>query len=390
VKDEAVRDDGSTADQQLAGMLFAPEARDDPYPLYRTVNIPGCRHAAVSAMLKDPRLGPPVLDEPASGEVMWTTFGRWMLNLDGERHQRMRQRFSRIFTPRRVEQYRPVIEARANELIDAVYESGRMELVADFARPLPFTILATVLGVPDDRRAWLADQMLVLDVGFARQHDPDAVHASSNAVGAMVDYFADLLHERAAVPEDDLMSILAADAPDDKDGRTDLLANCVFFIEAGHVSTASLITGAVALLLEHPDQLARVTGDATLAAAAVEEALRLVSPVGVVLCRAREDVDLLGYHFTQGDQRVIFPAGANRDPEVFQDPDTFDIDRTTNPHLAFSAGAHFCLGAPLARLHGAVAIQTLTRRLPSLRLAGKPVWLGSIPIRTPEHFPVAW
>src|SRR5262249_12029482 len=150
-------------------------------------------------------------------EVMWTTFARWLLNLDGERHQAIRHRFSRIFTPRKVEHYRLAIETKANALIDAVVESREMELVADFARPLPFSIIATVLGVPEERRSWLAEQMIVLDTGFARQHDSDAVHASSAAVSAMLEYFGELLEQRATAPRDDLLSILAADPPGDEE-----------------------------------------------------------------------------------------------------------------------------------------------------------------------------
>jgi pimeloyl-[acyl-carrier protein] synthase len=116
----------------------------------------------------------------------------------------------------------------------------------------------------------------------------------------------------------------------------------------------------------------------------------MVSPVSVVSCRARDDVELDDYRFARGEQRLVFPPGANRDPDAFAHPDVFDITRSPNPHLAFSAGAHFCLGAPLARLHGEVAIDTLLQRLPDLRLAGAPEWLGTIPIRNPAHLPLAW
>jgi cytochrome P450 len=125
-------------------------------------------------------------------------------------------------------------------------------------------------------------------------------------------------------------------------------------------------------------------------ASAIEEALRMVSPVSVVLCQARGDVDVHGYQFQAGELRIVFPPGANRDPEVFSDADRFEIARSPNPHLAFSAGAHFCLGAPLARLHGEVALATLLGRLPDIRLDGEPEWLGSIPLRSPQRLPIAW
>lgn len=383
-------DAGADGDQELAGMLFSAAGREDPYPLYRDVEIPGCRHAAATAMLKDPRTAPPLLDEPSTGELMWTTFGRWLLNLDGDRHTQMRKRFSRIFTPRSVEAYRTAIEAKAATLIDAVVEAGEMDLVSDFARPLPFSIITTVLGVPEERRQWLADRMLVLDTAFARRHEPGFVERGSEAVREMLDYLAGLLAERVDRPRDDLMSILAADVPADEEGRLDLLANCVFFVEAGHVTTTSLITGGLLLLLRNPDQLGRLRDDPELVPTAVEEMLRMVSPVTVVMCRAREDVDIAGYRFSRGDQRLVFLPGADRDPEVFADPDAFDVTRTPNPHVAFSAGAHFCLGAPLARLHGEVAIGTILQRLPGIRLAGEPRWLSAIPVREPVSLPVAW
>jgi len=388
--ERVVRDEGQSGDQQLMGRLFSPDALADPYPLYREVQVPGCRHAVASRMLKDPRLGPPVLGSEAADELLWRTFGRWLLNLDGQRHHAMRQRFARIFTPSRVERYRPLIEARANSLIDIVAPAGEMDLVTKFARPLPFSIVTSVLGVPDDRHPWLGERMHTLDTGFARQGEPAAVTAASGAVREMLDYFSELLDERTRTPEDDLMSRLAADAPTDDEERQDLLANCVFFIEAGHVTTSSLIAGGMLLLLEHPEQLDLLRGNLDLVPGAVEEMLRMVSPVSVVLCRARTDVEIDGYTIAAGEQRVVFPAGVNRDPDVFSDPDAFDITHDPNPHLAFSAGAHFCLGAPLARLHGEVATRVLLERLPALRLAGGPEWLGSIPLREPEHLPIAW
>jgi len=186
------------------------------------------------------------------------------------------------------------------------------------------------------------------------------------------------------------MSRLAADPPADDEGRADLLANCVFFINAGHITTTSLITGGLLLLLENPEQLARLRQNPGLVPNAVDEMLRLVSPVSVVLRRARSDAQIDGYHVAAGQQRVVFPAGANRDPDAFTDPNTFDVNRGPNPHLAFSAGAHFCLGAPLARLHGEVSMNVLLERLVDVRLDGDPEWLGSVPLRVPEHLPIAW
>src|SRR5215468_6808264 len=138
-------DEGPDGDQRLIARLFSPAARTDPYPLYQGTPLPGCRHAAASRMLKDPRMGPPALGLETADELMWRTFARWMLNLDGDRHHAMRQRFGRNFTSGRIEQYRPAISRRAHELIDAVAAAGQMDLVTDFALPLPFTIVTAVL-----------------------------------------------------------------------------------------------------------------------------------------------------------------------------------------------------------------------------------------------------
>jgi cytochrome P450 len=232
--------------------------------------------------------------------------------------------------------------------------------------------------------------MLVLGQGFARQTEPGFVERADGAVAELLAYYGQLLDERAADPRDDLISALAADVPADADGRLDLLANCVFFVEAGHVTTTSLIAGGTLLLLEHPDQLERLRADPSLIRSAVEEMLRLVTPVTAVVCRARDEVELDGYRFPAGVTRRAVLAAANRDAAAFPEPDRFDITRSPNRHLTFSAGSHFCLGAPLARLHGEIAITTLLRSLTNLRLAGEPVWRSSLPLRVLEHLPVAW
>jgi len=265
-----------------------------------------------------------------------------------------------------------------------------MDLVVDFARPLPFSVIVRILGVPEERCGWIAERMLTLGQGFAHQQEPEFVERAGTAVVEMLEYYSALLEERAAAPGDDLISALAANRPGDEQGRLDLAANCVFFVEAGHVTTASLISAGTLLLLEHPDQFAKILEDPRAITGAVEEMLRLISPVTAVVCRSREDAEIEGFHFPAGVHRRVLVAAANRDPAVFPDPDRFDIGRTPNRHLAFSAGAHFCLGAPLARLHGEIAITTLLDRLPALRLDGEAIWRGSLPLRELEHLPVTW
>jgi pimeloyl-[acyl-carrier protein] synthase len=380
-------DEGCQAEQQLIGSLFSPEASADPTPLFRSVSLPGCSYAAVRTMLHDARFGPP--GGPASEQTMFHMFARWMINLDGDRHVRLRTRFQKLFTPRRAAAFREAIAERAGALLDGVAERGEMDLVSEFARPLPFSIIASVLGVPKDRWQWVEERMVTLSRAFAKQREPGFVQRGNEAVGEMLDYFSALLTERAANPRDDLASILASDTKDDET-RLDLLANCVFFVEAGHATTTSLISGGTLLLLEHPDQLERLRMDPALIAPAVEEILRLITPVSAVSCLPREDVESDGFSFSKGIPRFAFLAAANRDADEFPDPDRFDIGREPGRHLAFSAGRHFCLGAPLARLHGQIAIPLLLRRLEKLRVAGQPRWRGAFPLHELENLPVSW
>jgi cytochrome P450 len=385
---QAPVDDGVEAEEELLAALFSAEGRRDPQPLFRSVSLPGCRYAVAERMLRDARFSAPQIR--ASEQPLWQVFARWLINLDADRHVHVRRLFRGLFTPRRINAFRGVIAERANALIDHVIDGGGMDLVVEFGRPLPFSVIVRILGVPEERHTWIAQQMFALGQGFSHQREPEFLGRAGEAVTEMLAYYSELLDERKAEPRDDLISALAANGPDDAEGRLDVAANCIFFVEAGHVTTASLISAGTLLLLQHPEQLARLRSDPDAVFGAVEEMLRLISPVTQAVCRAREDIEIDGFRFPEGVHRRAWLAAANRDPAAFADPDEFDIGRTPNRHLAFSAGAHFCLGAPLARLHGEIAITSLLRRMPNLRLAGTPVWRGSVPIRELEHLPVAW
>ena len=313
------------------------------------------------------------------------------MRLDGNRHRRLREAFGGLFTARRAERYRAIIAARTAALIDQAATQDGMDVVAGFARPLPFTVIADVVGVPAGDRDWLAGAIATLNRGFARQRDTDhtAVEAANDAAWQMVSYFAALMDQRAAQPADDLMSMLAARHADGED-REDLLANCVFFINAGHQTTATLLTLGTHLLCTHPRALAALLEDPGLWPTAVEEMLRLICPVTFTGATALTDATVHGTSMAAGEQRLLFLAAANRGPATFPDPDRFDLSRDPNPHLSFSAGAHFCLGAPLARLHGQVALRTLFARHPSLTITTAPAITASVPIRQVDKFFVQW
>lgn len=382
------RDDGVNGELELIASLMSAQGRADPAPLYEGRALPGCRHAVAKALLQDPRFGP--VTGERSPEPFFDQFSRWLLNLDGERHERLRKRFAKLFTVRRVEAFRRPITERAAALLDAVADGGRMDLVADFARPLPYAIIAQTLGVPEEDREAVGELMLTLARTFPNQADPAWVARGNRVVEAADDYFRAALEERMRRPRDDFMSLMVQEPPADAQAMDDLVTNCTFFIIAGHDTTTSLISCGTLLLLEHPDQLERLRADATRIKSAVEEMLRMTAPVSLINFRAREDADLEGFHFPEGVERRLFPSAINRDREVFPEPDVFDIERSPNPHLSFSLGPHFCPGAPLARMHGEIAIPMLLDRLSGLRLDGPPEWRGAFPLRELEHLNVAW
>lgn len=362
--------------EEIRIALREPTNRADPGALLAASGLESCRWDVVNRALRDASLLPPSIPRE---ESMWRLFGRWMLTLRGERHTRMRGRFAGLFGPRQAPSFRASIEARADALLDEVVEAGRMDVVTAFARPLPFAVICDVLGVPPALRPSLATQYTRLGLGFANQSVPAFVRDASEAADSLVAAFSALLDEREADPRDDLLSALMEKPPLDPEERADLVANAIFLVEAGHATTASLISAGLLRLLARPELMAAFRDGTADTSPIIEELLRLITPTTVVP-RCAEAQPMTMYYL----------AGANRDPAVFSNPDELDTARSPNPHLAFSAGRHFCLGAPLARLHGEVALRALLRRLPNVRLDGAPEWRSAAPIHELEHLPVAW
>jgi pimeloyl-[acyl-carrier protein] synthase len=373
-----------SADADVLTALFSPAGRDDPQAVLQGADVPGCRYAVVNAVLHDRRFAPPTL--PASPDLMFQTLMRWMLRVDGDRHRRLRTRFGGLFTARRVEGFRMMVSARADELLDVIGDQVSFDLVDTFAKPLPFLVICDVMGVPDEQRRWLRQQTATLGRAFANQRDRAFVEQGNAAARALLDFFSALLDERAGGDGDDLLSVLGAEELTDDEDRADVVANCVFFIVAGHETTSTLIAAGADLLCQHPAQQAVLEADPSRWHAAVEEMLRFVSPTTFTGARARVDVEVEGERFEAGSQRVMFYAAANRDPRAFPDPDRFDIARSATGHVAFSAGPHYCLGAPLARMEAEIGLSTLFRRIPGL-VTGQPMWRGSAPLRQIESLP---
>jgi pimeloyl-[acyl-carrier protein] synthase len=379
--------DGYDQERAAVGALFTEEGRRDPHGVVAALDMPTARFAVVERVLRDPaflRAGPP-------GEApLWQMLGRWLISLDGDRHRRLRARFVGLFAPRTVERFREEITLRASALLDAVGREGHMDVVTDFARPLPFAVITGVMGVPENARPVIGELLLTVNRAFAHQGDPEALARGHEAAEELQRRFGELLDARAREPSDDLLSALAADIPAAGEDRADLVANCIFFVEAGHATTTSLIAAGTDLLLAHSAERDRLRAEPGRIARVVDEVLRLTSPVSTVMSAPAEDVVVEGCRFAAREPRHAFLTLANRDPAVFEDPHRFDPDRDPNHHLAFAAGRHFCLGAPLARLHGEIALTALFQRFPDLRRNGEAVWRGALPLREMEHLPVAW
>ncbi|MEU3777389.1 cytochrome P450 [Streptomyces sp. NPDC032472] len=385
----------------------------NPFPLYRQLREEGrVRRAVIAggleawlvtryedglAALSDPRLSSDVRDasDPRLLRQLPETERESMLSnmlrSDPPDHTRLRRLVSKAFTARRVAAMGPRIQAITDRLLDAVVPDGRADLVADFALPLPVTVISELLGVPvDDRQEFQhwTDRMLMRG---AEPADPAVVDEAWRHMRA---YVTGLIQDKRAHPGDDLLSGLITARDEEQQLTEDELIAMVFLLlAAGYVTTVNLIGGGIAMLLAHPDQLDRLRSDPELLPGAIEEFLRYDGPVSPGIARfAREDVEIAGVTVPRGATVLIASAIADRDPARFPDPDRLDVTRQDNAHLAFGHGPHYCLGAPLARLEGQIAIDTALRRLPGLALAVAPDDIPWRPggLRGPASLPVTF
>lgn len=303
---------------------------------------------------------------------------RSFLSLDPPDHTRLRGLVSKAFTPRMVDRLRPLMQQIVDEAIEAHAESGEMEIIDDLAYPLPIRIICEMLGVPsrDEQLFKEWSRVLTRSLDPAPSVPPDEVERWMQAGIALTMYLNDLIEERKRNPQDDLISgLIEAEERGDKLTRDELLATLRLLLIAGHETTVNLIGNGVLNLLRHRAEFERLGKDPSLAKSAVEEVLRFDPPVLFTGRTAMEDIQLNGITIKERENIIILIGAANRDPAVFEDPDRFDVGRIRNPHLAFGLGIHFCLGAPLARVEGQIALATLAARLPRMELQ----------IATPEY-----
>ena len=387
-----------------------PEFVADPYPTYHRLRATDpvhhsplgfwvlTRYEDVVAVLRDPRLA-----KEAIASVVAARFGvevpvgmrLSMLDRDPPDHTRLRGLVSKAFTPRVVEALRPHIQQIVDGLLERVERAGSMDLIEEFAYPLPVVVICEMLGVPveDHERfkGWSLEIARSLDL-ILQPPDSDLARRSVDARHALTDYFRGLIAERRASPRADMLSaLIAAEEAGDKLSEQELMATCILLLVAGHETTVNLIGNGTLALLRHPDELRRLRENPPLIGSAVEELLRYDGPVQRTARIPSAAVTIGGRTIEAGEMVMPFIGAADRDPAHFPDPDRLDIARSDNRHIAFGLGIHFCLGAPLARLEGQIAINTLVRRLPKLALAtDRPEYRQSLTLRGLKTLPVAF
>ena len=375
-----------------APRMFGLEMLSDPYPIYERLRAAHpvfyaeelrawlvTSYDAVNTALRSPQFSSEryprmkqVLAKRGFGELVDDRV-RSMLHMDAPDHTRLRSLVNKAFTPRIVEAMEGRIQQLADQLLDAVGSRGEMDVIEQLAYPLPVMVIAELLGVPVEDRArfrkW-SDETAAVASGNLAALPEEELRRGFAARNELTDYFRGKVAEQRDKRNDNLLSALVQ--AEEEGGRlteNELYSTLVLLLVAGNETTTNLIGNGLHALLRHPDQLRRVADDRTLIPSAVEEMLRYDSPVQLTTRAANTDLDLSRTRIKQGDFVYLFIGAANRDPAQFDHPDRFDVSRPDNKHLAFGAGHHFCLGAPLARLEGQVAIRTLLRRYPQLRLS---------------------
>ena len=399
------------------GVVFDPldpRLRMNPYPIYHELRqrdpihrsriMDGwvfTRYYDVSAILRNPELSADdrnrrnferererlrrrgVLDPEAEQR------GPSLLRLDPPDHTRLRGLVAKAFTPRRVQELRPRIEEIVDELLDRLEEKEWVDLIADFAVPLPVTVIAEMLGVPaedlDRFKRWSDDVARTVSADT-----PEDIRRANQASRELRVYLEPIIEERRRVPREDLISALVqAEEQGDRLTRDEVFATVILLLVAGNETTTNLIGNGMRALLRNPDQLERLRREPELTENAIEELLRYDSPVQVTSRIARSDFEYDGRRIEKGQSLIVVLGAANRDPEVFPEPDRLDIGRKENRHFSFGQGIHYCLGAPLARLEGQIAFRKLLERFDCIEFGrGKLVWRNNLVLHGLSRFPL--
>ncbi len=394
---------------------FIPDVHANPYPMYARLRAEDpihwsplmeawvlTRYDDVAAVLTDSRFSADrrqarnrFAEEIARREEEFGPFGRTrtMLTSDPPEHTRLRRLVSKAFTPRMVEGLRPRIQEIVDELLDAVAQNGRMDIIRDLAYPLPVIVIAEMLGVSPERRDqfkhWSDDIVGALGGPLVPQ---EIVERSRVAVHELAAYLSGVIAERRREPRDDLVSgLIAAEEQGQILSEDEMLATAMLLLVAGNETTTNLIGNGMLSLLRNPDEMERLCADPSLIPAAVEELLRYDGPVQATGRVAMEELEVAGQKVEKGQAVLTVLGAANRDPAQFERADELDLNRVPNEHVAFGDGIHFCLGAPLARAEGQIAFETLLRRFAHPRLETDSLqWGGSFILRGLKGLPIAF
>ena len=369
----------------------------DPYPAYAELRARGRvhyyeptnqwlvpHHADVSALLRDRRLGRTYQHRfthedfgrtapPAEHEPFHVLNDHGMLDLEPPDHTRIRRLVSKAFTPRTVERLRPYVDRLASELVGELVEAGGGDLLTVVAEPLPVAVIAEMLGIPESERAqlrpWSADICGMYELSPSEETAAKAVRASVE----FTEFLRELIALRRKEPGDDLVSgLIAAYDEGDRLSEQEMISTCVLLLNAGHEATVNATVNGWWALFRNPAQLAALRADRGLVGTAVEELMRYDTPLQLFERWVLDEIEVDGTVIPRGSEVALLFGSANHDPTVFDRPGELDLSRAENPHISFSAGIHYCIGAPLARIELAASMGALLERAPALRLAAEP------------------
>ncbi len=395
---------------------FEDEFVADPYPAYARMREQGRvlknqlgffmlpHYEDAMAMVRHPQ----VSADPLKSDILRSMFQmlvgpeegpgirlvkNLLLLMDPPDHTRMRSLANVAFSRKAVEDWRPEIKRIVDDLLDTAVDRGEIDLMADYAYPLPVTVIAELLGVPlEDRENFVRWGRELLDMFSFSIEDftPERTERGNAAIMKFNDFFEGLAAERRKAPRDDLLTALVeAETAGERLSHEELLATCLLLLIAGHETTANLIGNATAALLRNPQAMARLRDDPSVASSGIEELVRYDSPVQMTARTTLEPIEVAGIEIPANQRVASMLGSSNHDPAHFERPDELVLDRTSSPHVSFGGGIHFCLGAPLARLEARIAIPELLRRAPNLAFATESLdWRKTFPFRGLRSLPL--
>lgn len=390
-------------------VVFNDEILQDPYPTYARLHEEGplhhldvgskfavwsiISHAECSSIAKDPRLSakraqqmllPLPISRQAEFSELARMFSLWLIFMDPPEHTRLRKLLNKGFSPAAIEGLRPQVEAIVDRMLKPLQHGSEVDLMREFANPMPVSIILEMLGIPQDLNETFVEWSRAIAV-FRGSPDRTVEHAraAQDALIALTDFFRKTVAERRRNKGNDLISLLI-DIEEEGEVLTEeeLYAQCIALLFAGHETTRNLIGNGIYTLLKHPQEAAELRENPEMIRTAVEEILRFESPVQLTARVLKEEIEVCGQRIPKGWTILCMLGAANRDPKQFKEPNQLNLKRLNNQHLAFSAGPHFCIGSQLARLEGQIAILNLVQRFPKMKLTGpRPEWASTFGLR---------